>query len=159
MVRNDAPFLKNTIFRSWKILLNWKKGCVWRLIFTLVLIYVGKYNLKNHLKVMILFVLLSKSSSWWMRGGEEGGRWGGERMFKSTIIGFPPTRKSALQMPSRNLLCPPGALQKSVMPSSLEGTALQTEKPELSAMVLFRLNKLIDWLIGNLHFVENFLPD
>ena len=65
-------------------------------------------------------------------------------MFKSTIIGFPPTRKSALQMPSRNLLCPPGALQKSVMPSSLEGTALQTEKPELSAMVLFRLNKLID---------------
>ena len=44
------------------------------------------------------------------------------------------TQKSALQVPSGKLVCPPSVLQKCVVPSSLEGTALQTEKPELSAL-------------------------
>ena len=35
-----------------------------------------------------------------------------------------------------NTLCPPGALQKYVLPSCLESTALQTEEQELSAMSL-----------------------
>ena len=39
-------------------------------------------------------------------------------------------------MLSGNTLCPPGALQKYVLLSSLESTALQTKEQELSAMGL-----------------------